>query len=66
MYGINYQLIVYMLLVKNVFKNRIDKYSGTSLIRSSAGLVKRDLNREVALLQGANLHCRMQFGTEPG
>ena len=27
MYGINYQLIVYMLLVRvNVFKNRIDKY----------------------------------------
>ena len=26
MYGINYQLIVYMLLVLMVFKNRIDKY----------------------------------------
>ena len=27
MYGINYQLIVYMLLYSvNVFKNRIDKY----------------------------------------
>ena len=26
MYGINYQLIVYMLLTVNVFKNRIDKY----------------------------------------
>ena len=26
MYGINYQLIVYMLLVLTCFKNRIDKY----------------------------------------
>ena len=41
-------------------------YSGTSLIRSPAGLGKSDLNGEVTLLQGANLHCRMQIGTEPG
>ena len=26
MYGINYQLIVYMLLAVNMFKNKIDKY----------------------------------------
>ena len=27
MYGINYQLIVYMLVVRvNMFKNKIDKY----------------------------------------
>ena len=26
MYGINYQLIVYMLVSVNMFKNKIDKY----------------------------------------
>ena len=26
MYGINYQLIVYMLVVGPMFKNKIDKY----------------------------------------
>ena len=41
-------------------------YSGTSLIRLPAGLGKSDLNGEVTFLQRANLHCIMQFGTEPG
>ena len=41
-------------------------YSGTSLIRSPAGLGKSDLNAEVTLLQGANLHGGIQFGTESG
>ena len=34
-------------------------YSGTSLIRPPMGLGKRDLNREVTVLQGAKL----LFGT---
>ena len=29
------------------------------------GLGKSDLNREVTVLQGANLHGGIQFGTEP-
>ena len=41
-------------------------YSGTSLIRSPTGLGNSDLNGDVTVLQGANLHCRIQFGTEPG
>ena len=39
------------------------KYSGTSLLRSPMGLGKSDLNGEVTVLQGAKLHCGMQFGT---
>ena len=42
------------------------KYSGTSLIRSPTELGKSYLNEEVTVLQGANLHCRIQFGTEQG
>ena len=42
------------------------EYSGTSLIRSPVGLGKSDLNGEVTLLQGANLHFIIQFGTEQG
>ena len=30
------------------------------------GLGKNDLNGEVTVLQGANLHGGIQFGTEPG
>ena len=41
------------------------KYSGTSLIRSPTGRGKSDLNGEVTLLQGANLHGGI-FGTEQG
>ena len=44
----------------------ISIYSGTSLIRSPAGLGKSDLIGEVTLLQGTNLHCIMQYGTEQG
>ena len=40
------------------------KYSGTSLLRSSMGLDKSDLNGEVTVLQGANLQGGIQFGTE--
>ena len=41
-------------------------YSGTSLIRSPTGLAKSDLNEEVAVLRGANLHCGIQIGTAKG
>ena len=41
-------------------------YSGTSLIRSSAGLGKSDLNGEVTVLQGAKLHYGIHYGTEQG
>ena len=41
-------------------------YSGTSLIRSPMGLGKSDLNGEVTVLQGAKLHCGIQFGTAKG
>ena len=30
------------------------------------GLGKTDLSGEVTILQGANLHCGIQFATEPG
>ena len=41
-------------------------YSGTSLIRSPTGLGKSDLNGEVTVLQGAKLHCGIEFGTANG
>ena len=41
-------------------------YSGTSLIRSLMGLGKSDLNGEVTVLQGAQLHCGIQYGTAQG
>ena len=41
-------------------------YSGTSLIWSLTGLGKSDLYGEVTILQGDNLHCGIQFGTEQG
>ena len=41
-------------------------YSGISLIRSPTGLGKSDLNGEVTVLQGANLHGGIHFWTEPG
>ena len=38
------------------------QYSGTSLIRSPMGLGKSDLNWEVTVLQGANLHWEYNLG----
>ena len=37
-----------------------------NLTNTPTGLAKSDLNWEVTVLQGANLHCGIQFGTEPG
>ena len=33
-------------------------------LTNTVSLGKSDLNEEVTLLQGDNLHCRKQFGTE--
>ena len=41
-------------------------YSGTSLLRSSTGLVKRDLNGEVTLLQGVICTVEYNFGLNQG
>ena len=41
-------------------------YCGTSLIQSHMGLGKNDLNGEVTVLHGTQLHCGIQFGTAKG
>ena len=46
------------------YTRRRNEYIGTSLLRSPTGLDKSDLNGEVTILQGANLHGGIQFGTE--
>ena len=58
MYGITYQLIVYMLVVLICSRT---KYSGTSLLRSPTGLGKSDLNGEVTLLQG--VICTVEYNS---
>ena len=45
---------------------QINKYNGTSLRRSPIWLGKSDLNGEVTVLEGAKLHCGMQFGNANG
>ena len=42
-------------------------YSGTShTVTHGRPTGQNDLNGEVTVLQGANLHCGIQFGTEQG
>ena len=56
-----------LLFLENRPKIALNQYSGTSLvIRSPMGLGKSDLNGEVTVLQGAKLHCGIQFGTGKG
>ena len=55
--------IDYILLASSI-KNVWTLYSGTSVIRSPTGLGKSNRNGEVTVLQGANLHGEVQFGTE--
>ena len=59
---------VFILCLQCNWTLRIDHciYSGTSLMRSPTGLDKSDLNGEVTILQGAKLHCGIQYGTEQG
>ena len=40
--------------------------TATSIIRLSMPMGKSDLNGEVTVLQGAKLHCGIQFGTAKG